>query len=135
MMMKCCLASAATMALVIATTPAMAYTGSKQAKVSITEARAIALKAHPGKITDEELEKEKRGTGLRYSFDIKRGAVTQEVGVDAQTGKVLENKKEGPHPANSLSDFYYLVYSPCPHRSSIRITEEDIAAIEAARRG
>ena len=93
-MMKCCLASAATMAFVIATTPAMAYTGqelSKQAKVSITEARAIAL-------TDEELEKEKGGTGLRYSFDIKRGAVTQEVGVDAQTGKVLENKKEGPHP-------------------------------------
>jgi hypothetical protein len=51
MMMKCCLASAATMALVIATTPAMAYTGqelSKQAKVSITEACAIALKAHSG---------------------------------------------------------------------------------------
>jgi uncharacterized membrane protein YkoI len=95
MIMKFCLASAATMALVIATTPAMAY---KHAKVSITEARAIALKAHPGKITDEELEKEKGGTGLRYSFDIKRGAVTQEVGVDAQTGKVLENKKEGPHP-------------------------------------
>ena len=100
-MMKCCLASAATIALVIATTPAIAYTGqelSKQAKVSITEARAIALKAHPGKIVDEELEKEKGGTGLRYSFDIKRGAMTQEVGVDAQTGKVLENKKEGPHP-------------------------------------
>src|SRR6185503_21041953 len=101
MMMKRCLASAATMALVIGTTPAMAYTGqelSKQAKVSITEARAIALKAHAGEIVDEELEKEKGGTGLRYSFDIKRGAVTQEVGVDAQTGKVLENKKEGPHP-------------------------------------
>jgi hypothetical protein len=101
MMMKCCLASAAAMTLVIATLPAMAYTGqelSKQAKVSITEARAIALKAHPGKITDEELEKEKGGTGLRYSFDIRSGAVTQEVGVDAQTGKVLENKKEGPHP-------------------------------------
>ena len=100
-MMKFCLASAATMSLVVATTPAMAYTGqelSKQAKISITEARAIALKAHPGKITDEELETEKGGTGLRYSFDIKRGAVTQEVGVDAQTGKVLENKKEGPHP-------------------------------------
>ena len=101
MMMKCYLTTAATMTLVIATTPAMAYTGqelSKKAKVSITEARAIALKAHPGKITDEELEKEKGGTGLRYSFDIKRGAVTQEVGVDVQTGKVLENKKEGPHP-------------------------------------
>ena len=42
MMMKCCPASAATMALVIATTPAMAYTRqefSKQAKVRMTEAR------------------------------------------------------------------------------------------------
>ena len=99
-MMRRCFASIATMALVMVTVPAMAYTGqelSKQAKV-ITKARAIALKAHPGKITDEELEKEKGGTGLRYSFDIKRGGVTQEVGVDAQTGKVLENKKEGPHP-------------------------------------
>ncbi|MDQ6710333.1 MAG: PepSY domain-containing protein [Candidatus Dormibacteraeota bacterium] len=83
------------------TLPAMAYTGqelAKQAKVSITEARAAALKAFPGKITDEELEKEKGGSGLRYSFDIKRDKVTQEVGVDEQTGKVLENAKEGPHP-------------------------------------
>ncbi len=89
------------MTLMMATLPAMAYTGEElasQAKVSITEARAIALKAHPGKITDEELEKEQGGTGLRYSFDIRSGTVTQEVGVDAQTGKVLENKKEGPHP-------------------------------------
>jgi uncharacterized membrane protein YkoI len=99
--MKLYIACGAAITLMMATLPAMAYTGqelAKQAKVSITEARAIALKAHPGKITDEELEKEKGGTGLRYSFDIKRGTVTQEVGVDAQTGKVLENKKEGPHP-------------------------------------
>jgi uncharacterized membrane protein YkoI len=94
------LALAAAMTLVAAMS-AMGYTGqelSKHAKVSIAEARAIALKAHPGKITDEELEKEKGGTGLRYSFNIKRGTTTQEVGVDAQTGKVLENTKEGPHP-------------------------------------
>jgi hypothetical protein len=100
-MMKYCLASGAAMTIMMATLPAMAYSGQElagQAKVSITEARAIALKAHPGTITDEELEKEKGGTGLRYSFDIKSGGVTQEVGVDAQTGKVLENKKEGPHP-------------------------------------
>ena len=85
----------------LAAAPAMAYTGQElanQAKVSISDARAIALKAHPGKIAAEELESEKGGSGLRYSFDIKRGTVTQEVGVDAQTGKVLENKKEGPHP-------------------------------------
>ena len=99
--MKFSLAGGAAIALAVATIPAMAYTGqemAKHAKVGISEARAIALKAHPGKITDEELEKEKGGSGLRYSFDIRRGSVTQEVGVDAKTGKVLENKKEGPHP-------------------------------------
>lgn len=81
--------------------PALAYTGEKlahHAKISITQAREIALKAHPGKITDEELEREHGGSGLRYSFDIKNGSVTQEVGVDAATGRVLENKKEGPNP-------------------------------------
>ncbi|MGH6796013.1 MAG: PepSY domain-containing protein, partial [Methylocella sp.] len=48
--------------------PAMAYKGEKLAKdanISIVEARAIALKTHPGKITDEELEREAGGTGLR----------------------------------------------------------------------
>ncbi len=80
---------------------AHAYTGhelAKGAKVSMAEARLIALKAHPGKITDEELEKENGGSGLRYSFDIRHGKVTQEVGVDAQTGKVLENAPEGSNP-------------------------------------
>jgi uncharacterized membrane protein YkoI len=80
---------------------AFAYSGQELApgaKVTIAQARAIALKARPGKITDEELEKEGGGSGLRYSFDIKRGAATYEVGVDAQTGAVLENKAEGPHP-------------------------------------
>ncbi len=80
---------------------ANAYTGeklAKTAKVTIAEARVIALNAHPGKIVDEELEKEGGGSGLRYSFDIRHDKVTQEVGVDAQTGKVLENKPEGAHP-------------------------------------
>ena len=80
---------------------ASAYTGQElagSAKLSIQDARAIALKAHPGKITDEELEKEQGGSGLRYSFDIRKGKVTQEVGVDAQTGKVLENAPEGKNP-------------------------------------
>jgi uncharacterized membrane protein YkoI len=87
------------LAVMMGTLPAMAYTGQElasQAKVGIAEARAIALKAFPGKITDEELEKENGGSGLRYSFDIKRGTVTQEVGVDAQSGRVWEKKKEGP---------------------------------------
>ena len=88
-------------AALLAGQSALAYTGqalARNAKVTITEARHIALKAHPGKITDQELEKEGGGTGLRYSFDIRAKGVTFEVGVDASTGKVLENAKEGSHP-------------------------------------
>ena len=86
--------------LAVAAANAFAYTGQKfsgEAKVSMEQAREIALKAHPGKITDEELEQEKGGTGLRYSFDIQNGKATQEVGVDARTGKLLENAPEGPN--------------------------------------
>jgi uncharacterized membrane protein YkoI len=77
------------------------YVGAKlasKANITIAQARVIALKAHPGQITDQELENEGGGSGLRYSFDIKNGGRTHEVGVDAKTGKVLENKAEGPHP-------------------------------------
>src|SRR5580704_2140490 len=70
---------------------------SKDAKISLTDARAIALKAYGGDIVSEELEKERGGSGLRYSFDIKNGQVTHEVGVDAKTGKLLENSVEGAH--------------------------------------
>lgn len=71
---------------------------SSQAKIDMAQAETIALKARPGRITDKELEKEGGGSGLRYSFDVKASGVTYEVGVDARTGKVLENAKEGPHP-------------------------------------
>ena len=88
--------------LSVAVVNAFAYTGQEfagQAKISMEQARVIALKAHPGKISDEELEKENGGSGLRYSFDIKHAhAKTQEVGVDAMSGKVLENDPEGPNP-------------------------------------
>ena len=67
-------------------------------KITLAEARATAIAARPGKITDQELEKERGGTGLRYSFDINSNGKTFEVGVDARTGKVLENKAEGPDP-------------------------------------
>ncbi len=69
-----------------------------KAKVTMAQARAIALKAHPGRITDTELENEGGGSGLSYSFDIVSGGNTFEVGVDARTGAVLENKVEGKNP-------------------------------------
>lgn len=87
--------------LIGAANAARAYTGeelAKDAKVSLADARVIALRARPGKITDEELEKEGGGSGLRYSFDIKNDATTYEVGVDAKTGAVLENAPESKNP-------------------------------------
>ena len=71
----------------------------KAAKVSMPEARAIALKAYPGgKIMKEELERESGGSGLRYSFDMKQGKTWREIGVDAKTAKLLENAAEGANP-------------------------------------
>ncbi|MDI1346932.1 MAG: PepSY domain-containing protein [Pseudolabrys sp.] len=69
-----------------------------EARITMSEARAIALKAHPGKIMAEELEREDGGSGLRYSFDLKQGKQWREVGVDAMTGRVLENAAEGANP-------------------------------------
>src|SRR5689334_2228910 len=91
----------ALLTLVGASTSAFAYRGQNlapQAKITLEQARVIATKARPGKITDQELEKESGGSGLRYSFDVKSGKVTYEVGVDAKTGRVLENDREGQHP-------------------------------------
>ena len=80
---------------------AMAYTGeklAKTAKITMEQATDVALKARPGKITDKELEREKGGSGLRYSFDVLSKGITYEVGVDAQTEAVLENTRDGAHP-------------------------------------
>ena len=77
---------------------AAAFPGEKEygklAKVSLAQAQAVALKAYPGKIEASELEKEKGGSGLRYSFDVKLNGVSHEVGVDAITGKLLEDSAE-----------------------------------------
>lgn len=95
--MKKVIIASGIIAIATASISAYAYSGAKlakQARIDIEQARAIALKAFPGKITDEELEKESGGSGLRYSFDIKQNNIEQEVGVDAISGKVLENRRE-----------------------------------------
>ncbi len=92
--------AAAGLGAIISAGPALAYTGQKysaEAKISMVQATQIAHKAQAGQITDRELEREGGGSGLRYSFDIKSGKVTHEVGVDAKTGKILENSVEGPN--------------------------------------
>ena len=95
-----CLAAAASLCGTAAlASGASHFAGSEllpQAKITLAQARTAAVAARPGKITDQELEKERGGTGLRYSFDILSGGKTFEVGIDARTGKVLENDREGP---------------------------------------
>ena len=91
--------------LMAGTLSAYAYDGeklAKDAKITITEARAIALKAQAGKITEEELEKE--DGSLRYSFEIEAGKASHEVAIDAQTGRVLENTIENEKDGQDSQD-------------------------------
>ena len=74
-----------------------AYPGAnlaKKASVTMKQARTQALKEAPGKIKSAELEKEHGGSGLRFSFDIQTKHGLREIGIDAVTGKVLENSRE-----------------------------------------
>lgn len=65
----------------------------KKAKITLAEAREIALREDTGTVESEELEKEKGK--LVYSFDIRnaKGTIT-EVWVDAKNGKVVHKSEE-----------------------------------------
>ncbi|MBF6561251.1 MAG: PepSY domain-containing protein [Candidatus Binataceae bacterium] len=92
---------AAALAALLIASNSFAFTGEKylsQAKVSLDQARTLALKAYPGKIVAEELEQESGGSGLRYSFVVSHRHAKHEVGIDAKTGDVLENSVESGHP-------------------------------------
>ncbi len=84
------LAAFATLAMAGA---AQAATHPPKARLSMAQARAIALRMAPGKVTDAEYERE--GGAWRYSFDIRQGKRIHEIGVAANSGKVIENKFEG----------------------------------------
>lgn len=71
-----------------------AQTTKSKPKISMQQARQIALAKEPGTIQSAELETEKGR--LVYSFDIKTAGTIHEVQVDAMTGKVLEDSVEDP---------------------------------------
>lgn len=81
------------LALIAAGTAATASAKAPMPKISKAQARAVALKLAPGKITDAEYEFE--GGSWRWSFDIQQDGHIQEIGIDGQTGKIVENKSEG----------------------------------------
>lgn len=81
---------------VLAPALAQAADHSPKPRLSMATARAHALKLAAGKVISEEYEHE--GSGWRYSFDIRlKDRTVQEIGIDAMTGKVVENKSEGLH--------------------------------------
>jgi uncharacterized membrane protein YkoI len=69
-----------------------APTAGPKPKLSIAQARAIALKKAPGKVTKAEYEKE--GGAWRYSFDIRQDNKNHEIGVNPNTGAIVENSVE-----------------------------------------
>ena len=66
-----------------------------RAKISHADAEKLALQTVPN-ATVKESELETEDGGLRWSFDLKTPGSKKitEVGVDAVTGKVIENKVE-----------------------------------------
>lgn len=89
------LAAAAALPAIVQAAPQGARTEhAPPAKLSMDAARAIALRAAPGQLISSEYENE--GGSWRYSFDIQQNGNVQEVGVDANSGKIIENKSEGP---------------------------------------
>ena len=86
------------MASAILTTAALATAPAPAAKLSMAQARIIALKLAPGKVTKQEYEKE--NGSWRYSFDIMQGKRIHEIGVDANSGRIVENVFEKPGSAD-----------------------------------
>lgn len=71
--------------------PASAEAGNR---IGMAKARAIALRRAPGRVSKAEYERE--GGGWRYSFDIRQRGRIHEIGVDARTGRIVEDKFEAP---------------------------------------
>lgn len=89
---KIILATAAAAGVIGMAGVALATQQSPAARISMDEARAIALAAAPGAVADAEYENE--DGGWRYSFDIAQNGRIHEIGVDANSGDIVENSWE-----------------------------------------
>ncbi|MGB9178372.1 MAG: PepSY domain-containing protein [Pyrinomonadaceae bacterium] len=66
----------------------------REAKITMEQAREIALQRAPGTVESGELEREHRQ--LVYSFDIRTATDITEVQVNAITGKIARVEHENP---------------------------------------
>lgn len=85
-------ATLAGLAAITATAAFAAGPAKPAAKLSMAQARAIALKKAPGRVVESDYENEKGG--WRYSFDIRQGQRIHEIGVDANSGRIVEDAFE-----------------------------------------
>ena len=67
-------------------------------KISEAQARKIAMTVAKGTFAEADYEKE--GGSWRWSFDISENGKIHEVGVDAMTGKIVENGWESAGKAD-----------------------------------
>ena len=73
---------------------ALAAPGAPHVKLSMDQARTMALNVVPGSIIHSELEKE--NGAWRFSFDIELNGEMHEVGIDADSGQIVENSSASP---------------------------------------
>ncbi len=64
----------------------------EKAKISLAQAKEIALKANSGEVVEVEYEIESNGNAS-YEFDIKTDKGEIKLEVDATTGKIIEDKQ------------------------------------------
>lgn len=74
--------------------PATLQAATPKPRITEAEARAIAHGIAPGTIVESDYERE--NGAWRYSFDIREGRRIREIGVDATSGKVVEDTYEKP---------------------------------------
>lgn len=63
--------------------------------ISLDQAKAKALAAKPGLVTDAEIDNRKFGKGWEYEFEIVDADGKEwDVNIDAKTGEVLKTRRE-----------------------------------------
>jgi hypothetical protein len=79
-------------------------------RIGLVHARAIALRAHPGKVVRWGLVRDRNGEE-RYVFNIRNRGGLYAVGVDADTGVVVQNFRATPARAQR-SNFWDRLFAP-----------------------
>ncbi|MEZ0224902.1 MAG: PepSY domain-containing protein [Alphaproteobacteria bacterium] len=79
-------------------------------RIGMVHARAIALRQHPGKVVRWGLVRDRNGEE-RYVFNIRNSSGLYAVGVDADSGVVVQNFKATPARA-PRTNFWDRLFAP-----------------------